>query len=97
MRKTLLVALAFTALGLRPGTAVERQEPAPSADRWIQRAAMDNRTSMRAVAEVVLAEPTEDSEASVDGAGSGASIGPADGAAGGAADGAADGPPATSG
>ena len=35
----------------------------PEAFRWIQRAAMDNRTSMRAVAEVVLAEnraPTDE-------------------------------------
>jgi response regulator NasT len=31
----------------------------PEAFRWIQRAAMDNRTSMRAVAEVVLSEGTE--------------------------------------
>jgi two-component system, response regulator PdtaR len=30
----------------------------PEAFRWIQRAAMDNRTSMRAVAELVLTEPT---------------------------------------
>jgi response regulator NasT len=29
----------------------------PEAFRWIQRAAMDNRTSMRAVAEVVLSDP----------------------------------------
>jgi AmiR/NasT family two-component response regulator len=29
----------------------------PEAFRWIQRAAMDNRTSMRAVAELVLSEP----------------------------------------
>ena len=28
----------------------------PEAFRWIQRAAMDNRTSMRAVAELVLSE-----------------------------------------
>jgi two-component system, response regulator PdtaR len=31
----------------------------PEAFRWIQRAAMDNRTSMRAVAEVVLSENTD--------------------------------------
>jgi response regulator NasT len=31
----------------------------PEAFRWIQRAAMDNRTSMRAVAELVLAERTD--------------------------------------
>jgi response regulator NasT len=35
-------------------TAHEMTEP--QAFRWIQRAAMDNRTSMRAVAELVLAD-----------------------------------------
>ena len=32
----------------------------PEAFRWIQRAAMDNRTSMRSVAQVVLSETTDD-------------------------------------
>lgn len=35
----------------------------PEAFRWIQRAAMDNRTSMRAVAELVLTGSTEESPA----------------------------------
>lgn len=35
----------------------------PEAFRWIQRAAMDNRTSMRAVAEVVLGGDAESAEA----------------------------------
>jgi two-component system, response regulator PdtaR len=35
----------------------------PEAFRWIQRAAMDNRTSMRTVAEVVLSEATTSSTA----------------------------------
>src|SRR3954468_9416083 len=34
----------------------------PEAFRWIQRAAMDNRTSMRAVAELVLTEQTADTD-----------------------------------
>src|SRR5437762_6764312 len=34
MRKTLLVALAFTALALRPGKASDPQEPAPAAERY---------------------------------------------------------------
>jgi hypothetical protein len=40
-------------------TAHEMTEP--QAFRWIQRAAMDNRTSMRAVAELVLSGETGDS------------------------------------
>jgi response regulator NasT len=46
-------------------TAHEMTEP--QAFRWIQRAAMDNRTSMRAVAEVVLSGEREANSASADG------------------------------
>jgi response regulator NasT len=37
----------------------QHQLTEPEAFRWIQRAAMDNRTSMRAVAELVLSESVE--------------------------------------
>jgi response regulator NasT len=39
----------------------------PEAFRWIQRAAMDNRTSMRAVAELVLSETAESRKEDADG------------------------------
>jgi AmiR/NasT family two-component response regulator len=57
-------------------TAHEMTEP--QAFRWIQRAAMDNRTSMRAVAELVLSGDTGDSGGSGDKSAADAADQPAD-------------------